>query len=419
MDGLFKINEPTKKVSLLMSPPCGGACKLIHTCNSPKMPIDGEGKKKILVIAEAPGETEDKQGIPLCGKTGQYLESTLADFGIDMRRDCWITNVLRCRPPSNRTPTDQEIAWCRPWLVSKSPKYGELFKLNPRIIILLGGIAVKSLLGWLWKEDPDGINRWAGWKIPSQQLNCWVAPTWHPSYVVREEKNPVVSLIWKRHLEAAVSLRGRPWPEGAPDYASRVTVEMVPRQAAHLIREITRLGKAAAFDYETTMLKPDGPKAEIVTCAISNGLITVAYPWHGEAIKATQDFLRSPVPKIGTNVKFEDRWTRKILGHKVRNIVFDTMLAAHYLDNRPGVTSIKFQAFVQLGQPSWDDEIKPYFESAGPNIPNRIWELYKKSPHKVLLYNGLDAILEHEVAQIQAKQIGLSLDDPDMYRKGA
>ena len=69
------------------------------------MPVTGEGRLKILILAEAPGEQEDAQNTQLIGPAGQVLRKTLAGFGVDLDRDCRKTNAVRCRPPGNRRPT--------------------------------------------------------------------------------------------------------------------------------------------------------------------------------------------------------------------------------------------------------------------------------------------------------------------------
>ncbi|KKK64622.1 hypothetical protein LCGC14_2982360, partial [marine sediment metagenome] len=155
--------------------------------------------------------------------------------------------------------------------------------------------------------------------------------------------------------------------------------------------------------YETDRLKPDADDSQIISCAISNGEHTVAYPWVGEAIIETSRLLRSPIPKIAANIKFEERWTRKVLGHGVRNWKRDTMQAAHVLNNEPGITSVKFQAFVRLGVGDYDSHIVPYFKSASSNAPNRIKELNLSD---LLLYNGMDALLEFKIAEKQMKEMG-------------
>lgn len=408
---------PSRKTDLLI-PRCG-ACGLHEHCSSPKMPVWGKGRKKVLVAGEAPGQTEDREGTPFVGKTGQLLRRTLASLGVDLDRDCWTTNSLRCWPwtwarkeggskfQQNRTPTDNEIDHCRPNMLNA------VRELNPEVILLLGNAPVKSLVGWLWKEDPGGISRWAGWTIPCQRLNAWVVPTFHPSYLARresEEPDPVLSRLWKKHLEAAFSLEGRPWKK-LPDYASRVRRVLDPREAARELARLARGERPVAFDYETDRLKPDHPEAHIVCCSASDGETTIAYPWVGKAVQATRDFLRSPVPKIAQNMKFEERWTRTHLGCRVRNWTFDTMVAAHVLDNRPGIAGLKFQAFALLGQESYDDRVKPYLKSAGGgNAPNRLPEVVREGGlNGLLLYCGLDSLLEWEIAQIQAKKLGVKL----------
>ncbi len=398
MIGFYPSPLPVRnKVTEYHLPQCA-RCGLLKTCRSPKMPIAGMGRRKILVIGEAPGRTEDEQNKPFAGKAGQLLQKFFADQGVVLFRDCWITNSLICRPEDNRTPTEKEIAYCRPNLVEA------IRKLNPVTILLLGGSAIKSVIGWLWKNDVGAVGRWVGWRIPSQQLNCWVCPTWHPSYLARET-NPTLDLLFAGHLKAAFSKVKRPWGT-VPDWSRDVTILLDPMEAAKAILLMTEENKPTAFDYETQTLRPESPHAEIVCCSMSSGQWTIAYPWHGGAIGATKGFLLSPVPKISANCKFEDRYTRKHLGIEVNNFVFDTMQAAHVLDNRPGITGLKFQSFVTLGQPSYNDHIEPFLKGEGSNGKNRIRQA---DLNQILTYCGLDSLLEHKLAKIQAKKLGVSL----------
>jgi hypothetical protein len=162
-----------------------------------------------------------------------------------------------------------------------------------------------------------------------------------------------------------------------------------------------------AFDYETTALKPDGPEAEIVSASLGwaagDGVRAVSFPWVGEAIPAMKRLLHSKVPKIAHNMKFEERWTRKVFGRGVRNWYWDTMQAAHVLDNRRGITGLNFQAFVHFGQAPYDEDVKPFLKSIGPGKPNRIRELKLAD---LLLYGGLDALLTFMLAQKQMKEMG-------------
>ena len=371
------------------------------------MPWSGEGRRKVLLLGEAPGKNEDDDGRQFVGESGRLLEGALREIGVDMRRDCWLHNAIVCRPPRNRTPTDKEISHCLPNLVRC------VKELRPEVIVPLGAKAVKSLIGWLWKSDVGAMGRWDGWRIPVQGINAWVCPTWHPSHILRNReehsgrtgatagrKEPLQELFWEPRLKAAFELGGRPWGK-IPDYKSKVRVEMDIMRAAREVRGIMEGARPVAFDYETNMLKPDSPFARIVSCAVSDGERAIAYPWHGAAITATQTLLKSPVPKRGFNIKFEERWTIRMFGHGVHNWQWDGMLAAHALDNRRDICSLEFQAFVLLGQGTWEGPVKAYMKADGSNEENRIRDL---SLQKLLLYNGMDALVEWEVAEAQRRR---------------
>jgi uracil-DNA glycosylase family 4 len=387
-----------KKAPTSLVPKCG-ACGLYQTCNSPKMDPTGKGRRKILIIADAPSEEEDKKGILFADKAGQYAESILKKVGIDMRKDCILTNALICHPSNNVLLTSDQIDHCRPNLLRTIERH------SPEIIIPMGGSAVQSILPLVYKEDDiGGIMRWSGFAIPSQKLNAWICPTFNPISVVRanEERNPnpVPAKLFYLHLKAASKLEGRPW-DPVPNYASQVERIVNPTDAAVAIIDLIRSGDPLAFDYECTCLKPEYDGAAIVSCSVSNGERTIAYPWLGKAIEATELMVRSPNPKIASNLKYEERWTRKFLKRRVRNWAWDTMNSAHALDNRPNTTSIKFQAFIHLGTEAYDEHIKPFLRARNGQRLNRI--LQEIDLDQLLLYNGLDSLLEWHVAMAQTR----------------
>lgn len=401
--GFFAASTIAKSKSPVSLVPKCGACRLFEGCRSPKMPWTGEGRRRVLIVAEAPGKEEDRQNTQLVGKAGQCLRRVLRDIGISLDRDCWKTNAIICRPPGNATPTDDQVTWCRPNLLNT------IAELQPEIIIPLGGTAVSSLIGHLWRENTGGIGTWAGFRIPEQSLNAWICPTFHPSYIDRLKADDVAHLFFRRHLEAAFDLEGRPW-DVVPDYEKEVRIVADPTDAARLIRKIAaREGGMAAFDYEGNMLKPDGRDFFAASCAITWGRdrpeITIAYPWHGDAIEATGEFVRSPIPKIASNCKFEDRWSRVLFGHRVRNWYWDTMVDGHILDQRPDITGLKFQSFIRLGVASYDDHIKPFLKSKTKGAGARNEILRDVELRELLTYNGLDAILEWLVAQDQMREM--------------
>ena len=391
----FNSSNSTAKQTVGKIPKCG-ACGLYKQCASPKMKPSGKGRKGILIVGEAPGATEDAQGIQFVGKAGQHLENHLLDVGIDMRKDCWITNCIICRPPENKIPSPKVVDYCRPTL------FNTIDELQPNVVICFGLTAVKSLIGHLWREDVGPMARWVGFRIPSQKPNCWIAPTYHPSYLLREN-NPVLELHFAQHLTAAVALQGKPWAK-PPDFERQVQCIENPTVAARKLRQLIELAPPlVAFDYETSMLKPDSKEAEIVTCSVSDGVTTLSYPWHGEAIEATKELLTNPdIKKTAHNAKFETRWSKAVLDIEVKPWAFCSMIGSHVLDNRRGVTGLKFQAFVRFGQPSYNDYIEPYLKQKNSNKPNRIREA---DLGKLLLYGGLDALLQYKLAEQQMEEL--------------
>lgn len=361
------------------------------------MPYSGQGKRGVLIVAEAPGKTEDETGTQLVGKAGKLLRQRLAAIGVDLDRDCWKTNALICRPDGNRTPTPDEVGHCLPNLMNT------INATNPRVIIPLGGVALSAVIGRLWQDEVGAIGTWAGFRIPTHKWDAWVCPSWHPSFLLRQE-DAALNLWFDKHLTAAFELEGRPWPDGPPDFRKQVECIIDPNKAAVIIREMIKRGGLCSFDYETNMLKPDGPDARIVACSICwRGKKTIAYPWLGDAITATQEFLKSPLPKVGANVKFEDRWTRRIFGHRVRGWAWDDNLGAHLADNRPGITSIKFQSFVRYGLPIWNKHIEPFLKSKGTREANQV--LREIDIQDLLLYCGLDSLMEYLVGVDQMREL--------------
>jgi DNA polymerase len=372
-----------------------GACGLYKTCRSPKMAVTGKGRRGILLVGEAPGTTDDEEGCQLCGDTGRVVEKTLRRFDIDMRKDCWATNALICHPLHARQPSDAEVTYCRPNLQKT------IDTLKPKVVICFGYAAAKSVIGMAWKGDIGTASRWTGWQIPSTKLNVWICPTHNPAYLVRTKKDRVLEKEFEDQIESAFALEGNPWSE-IPDYAKDVDVVIDPTLACKAIREIVERGGLCSFDYETNMLKPDSPKSQIVSASICwRGKQTIAFPWTRATAEEMSKFLLAKnIKKMAHNMKFEDRWTKAILKHRVVGWGWDSMIAAHLVDNRPDITSLKFQSFVLLGTPSFDDHIKPYLRTKeGSYEVNRVSsEIDLKD---LLLYNGLDSLLEYKIAKKQ------------------
>lgn len=405
MQGFFPATTYTKRPLPLIAK-CG-QCELHLTCDNPKMPCTGHGRKGILIVGESPGWNEMEKNRQFVGKAGIELESALARVGVDMRRDCWLTNAVICRvsgrAKKNQTPTEKHVSYCRPNLTKT------MLELQPYAILVLGPIALQSVLMGIWTDSIGTFARWIGWDIPCQKLNTWVCPTWHPQHILRTEKDKnhvVVKRMWETHLEQAASHKSKPW-KTIPDWESKIEIFLDVREIPKILDEMAQDGSILAIDIENTPLKPYNRTSEIISCSVSNGKRTVSYLWMGEAIQATLNLLRSSVPKVLQNEKHERLWFKGKYDVEPRNVVWDTMLAGHWIDNRPGICSLSFQSFVYLGVPKHNEHIEPFFKGKGGNGHNRIKELDRAT---LLRYGGLDSLMELKLAKRQSSIMGIALD---------
>jgi uracil-DNA glycosylase len=113
----------------------------LHESRTIAVPGDGKPSAKLMIIAEAPGKDEDETGHPFVGASGRFLNSVLEGTGIK-REDFFITNTVKCRPPKNRTPKRLEVDTC-----TSNYLFEQIELVNPKLIMLLGGVAAKRLLG--------------------------------------------------------------------------------------------------------------------------------------------------------------------------------------------------------------------------------------------------------------------------------
>lgn len=142
----------------------------------------GNREAKLLFVGEGPGADEDAQGEPFVGKAGQLLNKIIGAMGLK-REDVYICNVVKCRPPGNRTPLPDEVAACNPYLTE------QIALVAPKAIVALGSPASKTLL-----NTTSGImslrGRWHAYKgIP-------VMPTYHPAFVLRQYTEEVRRAVW-------------------------------------------------------------------------------------------------------------------------------------------------------------------------------------------------------------------------------
>ena len=161
-------------------------CDLSNTRNNVVV-AKGNPQAKIFIIGEAPGEKEDITGFPFVGRAGKMLNTVLHSVDIDPLEDCYITNIVKCRPPENRRPAKIEVETCLSWLDN------QIKFLKPSIVILAGSTAVEGYLGI---KDP--ITKIRGSWIVKDGIKFM--PIFHPAYLLRnpsKEKGKPKWLTWQ------------------------------------------------------------------------------------------------------------------------------------------------------------------------------------------------------------------------------
>ncbi len=157
-------------------------CDRCQLCSGRRTIVFGQGNLNadLVFIGEAPGEEEDRRGLVFIGKAGKLLTQIIHSIGLN-RKDVYICNVIKCRPPGNRNPNTDEIAQCSPFL------FKQIEILKPKLIVTMGNIATKTLL-----PHATGIMKMRG--RMTRFNNIPLIPTFHPSYLLRNQS--ALSAVW-------------------------------------------------------------------------------------------------------------------------------------------------------------------------------------------------------------------------------
>jgi DNA polymerase len=166
--------EPASALGALQAK--ANVCSACMLSASRKTVVFGQGAPapEVLVVGEGPGAEEDNQGLPFVGASGKLLDKMLASIGLSRNENCYIANVVKCRPPNNREPAPDERVACMPFLRE------QIRILKPRVILCAGRTAAQALL-----ETTEGIN-----KLRTRQHDFGGIPlvaTYHPSALLRDE----------------------------------------------------------------------------------------------------------------------------------------------------------------------------------------------------------------------------------------
>jgi len=393
-------NSPIKvKKSIIYKNINCQSCGLSNFCKSPKMGMQGKGKKKILIIIEYPTVVDDAKGKYLSGDIGNAFIPMFKRCNINIWNDCWVIAAQQCCGEKKRIKSCNN----EPLQLIK--------KLNPKIVLTFGIDAINSILSNKLTGRLSGITLldFVGYKIPDQALQCFICPSWNIGCLY-ESKNykvdPIKVKQMESHIQHALALYNKPF------YSATYESDAFPitnvKKAIKILQDM-QTKNAVAVDYETTGLKPHRKGQEIVYASVSDGLFSYAFPFFHSPLfrKEWKALLQSSTGKICHNAKFEYTWTKVLEGYKIKHIVADTMLDAHVLHNKKK-TNLKFLTYVHFGI-IYENDIGQYLEASkeekdmyGGNAFNRI----KEAPREqVLLYNALDSLFTYKLWELQQGQL--------------
>jgi DNA polymerase len=191
--GLPQADAADPAVALAMIRDDIGDCRRCRLCEKRTNVVFGVGdpRARLMFVGEGPGADEDAQGEPFVGRAGQLLTKIIEAMQIG-RPDVYIANIVKCRPPENRTPLPDEVATCAPFL------FRQIAAIRPRVIVCLGTPAAQTLLG-----TRETITRMRG--VFREVGGIKVMPTFHPAYLLR---NPAAKReVWEDMKQVMIALQ--------------------------------------------------------------------------------------------------------------------------------------------------------------------------------------------------------------------
>lgn len=288
----------------------------------------GPENAKIAIVGEAPGQNEERLGIPFCGGAGKVLDYMLVEAGID-RSDCYITNVMSIRPVNNDFGGFYEDASrkvpSKLLLEGRIRLWEEMNNVNPNVIIALGNEALKAL------SDKMGITKYRG-----SILNCTailksykVVPTFHPAAIMRQwENRPLAVMDLKRALDESVS------PKFIPVYRSWEKIETLT-YLEMMVNQYLKNAAYISFDIETcnNQISCIGfAESEYSSFTVPICMFDKSFWTEEEELQVwlqIKRLLESSIPKIAQNANFDMFYLKSTVGIDVKNLWMDTMIAHH------------------------------------------------------------------------------------------
>lgn len=357
----------------------------------------------IMFVGEAPGSEEIIKDKPFVGDAGKQLRASLEKVGI---KNFYVSNVVRCRPPENKTPTPAQVSSC-----SKLHLYKTIERVKPKVLVLLGNVALKEVLGF------SGITKLAGKVFQSEKVGVPCIPVVHPSYVIRNAFNPLVLSSFEESLRAVKAVvdydRDIVNPEAGCKYVTVSTMEQIDRLFKKLL-------EVEGFSYDLETSGFDWIEDKILCMSFSwkerTGVVIPFYHsnpnymedhklvpfWQDsdkkKIVEGLRKILQRRVWRYYNNGKFDNKFLIGSFGIdpigplKLPLYLFDNMLAHHLLDENVAhdLDSMVLQ-YTDMGLYSKD--IKKYLTSKETS--------FAVIPQEVLWkYSAKDADAEFRVGKL-------------------
>jgi len=333
-----------------------------------------------MICGEAPGAREDEEHRAFVGAAGKLLDELLEEAGLD-RESVYITNAAKCRPPDNRTPTRKEIKTCAEQYLIR-----ELSVVRPAFTLALGNSALQALTG------RSGITKHRGKTHKSRLHDTPVFATYHPAAALRNPRlEPEVRADFARFGRIVRGVDETP--------KTKVRIIRTTKQLRWLLRELGQ-AEVISYDIETTGIQEWADGARIVTISFTwrAGEAAVVPLHHNESPWRDPDRVLAHLKPaleqrrckyVAHNGKFDARWLAR--NGVFVNQTFDTMLAAHLLDENRA-KSLEVLSNLLLGTGKKDDNLDKS-------------NLYNEPLRKVCIYNGYDTDLTLRIYEILRKQL--------------
>lgn len=357
--------------------------------------VMGTGPKdaKIMLIGEALGQKETAEQKPFVGEAGKLLNDSLLQIGLT-REQVYVTNVVKCRPPDNRTPSRVECKSCLPYVLA------EIKEVQPKVICLLGAIALEFIGGM------KGITKLRGnvFDVKIEECDYKVIPIWHPAYIIRFPEYPERKSEFVADLELAKRVSESAHYVKQKEEV-RYNLVLNPLDLQYLFNYIDKIKTVGKFTYDIETTGLDFTHDQILcmslSCAKNEAL---CFKWDLVKDEVVLNKLREimeskAILKIAHNAKFDNKFLRNF-GIEVKLPLYDTMYA-HYLLDENSPHSLKDVAWKYTDMGGYEDSID--YEKMGEN--------FKINPVDIMNYNAADTDCTFRIYDILNPQLEkLNLD---------